>query len=250
MNKISGVYKILNKVNGKFYIGSSKDIHKRWLTHLSCLRRNKQPNRYLQFAFNKYREENFKLEIIENVLDKNNLIKREEYWINELKSYNHSIGYNINRIVNERVEFSQETIDKMSIARTGKKLTLEHRLNISKAGKGKKRSEETKHKMSLSFKGRKWSEKAKYNNFIAQCRGQNYKLFNPTGEIVEFISVNKLCRDNNLDVRTIGKLLNLKTTTYCHHGWTNPNKKCISKRGENWIKNMSKSKLIKELRCL
>lgn len=30
---ICGVYKITNKVNGKIYIGSSKDIYKRWKHH-------------------------------------------------------------------------------------------------------------------------------------------------------------------------------------------------------------------------
>lgn len=32
-NKICGVYKIKNIVNDKFYIGSSKDIKKRWKQH-------------------------------------------------------------------------------------------------------------------------------------------------------------------------------------------------------------------------
>ena len=31
--KISGVYKITNKINGKFYIGSSINIKRRWESH-------------------------------------------------------------------------------------------------------------------------------------------------------------------------------------------------------------------------
>lgn len=33
MNKISAVYKIVNKVTGDFYIGSSKDVKRRWIQH-------------------------------------------------------------------------------------------------------------------------------------------------------------------------------------------------------------------------
>ena len=31
--KISAVYKITNKINGKFYIGSSTNIKQRWNSH-------------------------------------------------------------------------------------------------------------------------------------------------------------------------------------------------------------------------
>lgn len=32
-DKISGVYKITNKITGDFYIGSSKNIKRRWYSH-------------------------------------------------------------------------------------------------------------------------------------------------------------------------------------------------------------------------
>ena len=33
MNKISGVYKITNNITNDFYIGSSKDVNRRWSGH-------------------------------------------------------------------------------------------------------------------------------------------------------------------------------------------------------------------------
>lgn len=33
MNKVSGVYKITNTVTGDFYIGSSKNVKRRWTEH-------------------------------------------------------------------------------------------------------------------------------------------------------------------------------------------------------------------------
>ena len=49
-----GIYKIVNKIDGKYYVGSSKHIYKRWRKHKSLLRHNKHLNDYLQNAFNLY----------------------------------------------------------------------------------------------------------------------------------------------------------------------------------------------------
>jgi group I intron endonuclease len=61
----SGVYKILNLVNQKCYIGSSFDTSERWKDRLSGLRKSIHINRYLQRAFNTHGENNFKFEVIE-----------------------------------------------------------------------------------------------------------------------------------------------------------------------------------------
>ena len=63
MKNISGIYKITNNVNGKFYIGSSQNISRRWYDHKRELRIQKHHNKYLQRAWNKYGEENFSFEI-------------------------------------------------------------------------------------------------------------------------------------------------------------------------------------------
>jgi len=50
----SGIYKILNTVNNKFYIGSAVNLNSRFRTHKANLINNKHPNKHLQAAFNKY----------------------------------------------------------------------------------------------------------------------------------------------------------------------------------------------------
>ncbi len=90
-----GIYKIENKVNGKIYIGSSKNIENRWKKHKYDLRSNNHHSEHMQNAWNKYGKENFIFKIIEEIRDENILIEREQYWINALKSYNIDIGYNI-----------------------------------------------------------------------------------------------------------------------------------------------------------
>ena len=61
--KISGIYKIVNKVNGKYYIGSSANIygipHGRWYQHKMHLRGNWHYNNHLQSAWKKYGESSF-----------------------------------------------------------------------------------------------------------------------------------------------------------------------------------------------
>ena len=79
---ISGVYKITNTITGDFYIGSSKNIEKRWAHH-KCKSTWMQTAKLYQ-AFNKYGIKNFRLEIIEKTSDLNN---RKKYWINKLHPY-------------------------------------------------------------------------------------------------------------------------------------------------------------------
>ena len=66
-NKQSGIYKIINKQNGMYYLGSSSDIKHRWIAHKSLLRRGIHSNSYLQNAWTKYGEENFVFEIMEEI---------------------------------------------------------------------------------------------------------------------------------------------------------------------------------------
>ena len=63
--KTSGVYKIVNRVNGKYYVGSSNHILKRWTRHKNDLDNNKHRNIHLQRAWNKYGENNFHFCIVE-----------------------------------------------------------------------------------------------------------------------------------------------------------------------------------------
>lgn len=91
----AGIYKITNLIDNKFYIGSSKNIYKRWNQHKTDLKNNKHHNSRLQNAYNKYGKENFIYEILENV-DLENLIDKEQQYIDELKACEKGIGYNLN----------------------------------------------------------------------------------------------------------------------------------------------------------
>lgn len=92
----SGIYKITNLVNGKFYIGSSKNIDLRWDDHKQYLRGGYHINPRLQNAWNKYGEDKFIFEVIEETdTDQKILFEREDYYLLTLKPYEKNVGYNI-----------------------------------------------------------------------------------------------------------------------------------------------------------
>lgn len=106
----SGVYKILNLQNGKFYIGSTvMSILKRIEHHKWNLCNNKHKNSHLQSSWNKYGENNFQVEIIE-VTDKTQTLIREQYWLDYYK--NLGLLYNINPLASGTPNLLKETILK------------------------------------------------------------------------------------------------------------------------------------------
>lgn len=79
------IYKIINIVNNKCYIGSAKHYISRKSKHLSDLRRNNHHCIKLQNSFNKYGENNFKFSIIESDINTNNLLNIEQNYLDLLK---------------------------------------------------------------------------------------------------------------------------------------------------------------------
>lgn len=96
--KVSGIYKIINKANKKYYVGSSKNIWIRWIGgHRNFLRKNKHKNDYLQNAWNKYGENNFKLVIVKEIINNpstKQLLKIEQIYLNVAKKEQHKC-YNL-----------------------------------------------------------------------------------------------------------------------------------------------------------
>lgn len=108
------VYKIENTKDCKIYIGSTNNFERRKKGHINKLNRNEHRNPRLQRAWNKYGSENFKFKIIEEV--KENLLEREQYYIDILKPYDKKIGYNILKDVGwtwSGSRHSSKTIKKM-----------------------------------------------------------------------------------------------------------------------------------------
>lgn len=93
--KKSGVYKITCKVNGKIYIGSSKNMHIRYNEHMSDFKIGRNSPR-MQNSWNKYGDENFTFEILETCeREKNIILEKEQFYLDKFESYDRNIGFNI-----------------------------------------------------------------------------------------------------------------------------------------------------------
>lgn len=117
-NDYSGVYKIENLVNGKIYIGQSTHIRQRWTEHKKELRHNRHKNEYLQRAWNKYGEDNFKHEVLE-LCSEDLLDEKECYYIQLYKTFDNDKGYNLTSGGGRRKEYSKTTREKLRINGTG-----------------------------------------------------------------------------------------------------------------------------------
>ena len=92
-----GIYKIENTYNQKIYIGSSIDIDKRLYKHLWLLRKGIHDNVYLQNSFNQYGENCFKFSVIETC-EVNDLVSRENFYIEFFCACNSDCGYNLAKV--------------------------------------------------------------------------------------------------------------------------------------------------------
>jgi group I intron endonuclease len=159
----TGVYQILNLVNGKRYVGSAAiSFVKRWRDHKWSLKKNKHHSKHLQRAWNRYGEENFEFEIL-GCCNPKDCILWEQKFIDKYKTANRKFGYNIYPIAGSPLgnKLSKETKAKMGNARRGIPRTEEVRTKISKALKGFKVSEETKEKIRKASTGKRHSEETK-----------------------------------------------------------------------------------------
>lgn len=248
MKIISGIYKILNTNNGKFYIGSSKNILKRYKQHLKELEKGKHINRHLQSSFNKYGDV-FKLIILE-ICNENILSEREKYYIDYTKSLDEKIGYNINPFADRPPSWkgkkhTNETKEKMSKSQKGKITNDYVRQVASKTHKNKKLSKEQILFLKEHFKGKNnpmynksvydvWLEKygkeiadEKYNSWINNkiknsLKGDNNpscKIKNDDAKIIyERIlngeSVSNIAKEYNVNKITIYNIKNGKRKIY------------------------------------
>ena len=92
---ITGIYKITNLIDGKIYIGQSRNIEQRFQQHkLIPFRKSADDyDKVLYQAIREYGLDNFQFEIIEECKEEE-LNQKENYYIDFYKSNNPDYGYN------------------------------------------------------------------------------------------------------------------------------------------------------------
>ena len=162
---MTGVYQIVNKINGQAYIGESVNIERRWAEH-------KTPraggNDRLHSDMKRFGIENFDFSVIEEC-PADMLLERELHYIRELKPYYNTIGKPIPPDVKKKVSDgmkkwwglqSKETKDKI-VSRNligpkkGHPVTAETRKKLREANQGKKQTQETIDKRKATIETKK-----------------------------------------------------------------------------------------------
>ena len=200
------IYKIINTINGKFYIGKTeKTPADRFKGHLyAAARFKKQANSHvsknsrLYNAINKYGPEAFTIVVVEEVADISKLNAREIYWISTLDACNRDVGYNIakggtggNTLSYLSPDELQRCKDKMSKSRKGHAVSDETRKKLSEANSGKYyHNEITKEIIRQKNLGRKQSleERKKHSEGLKKWHRNNVER---TKEIGKKISATK-----------------------------------------------------------
>lgn len=148
------VYKIINKVNGKLYIGKTeKTLEIRWASHVKHYRN--KVNRRLYDSMNKHGIDNFSIELIESATCVEELNAREIFWISYYKTMDKEFGYNMTeggtggRLSPEMYAMIGK---KVSITNKGHLTSDETRKKISDAHKGMSPSQATRDKISQTHK--------------------------------------------------------------------------------------------------
>lgn len=179
------IYKIVNLVNDKFYVGSTVNKKVRFRQHRKLLRGNRHHCKHLQAAWNKYGEEKFDFRVVEEVPQAVSLQEVEDRWLKEHVGhpYCYNSGYsaeapwrnapahvtpNFGRTMAERQKtqisqslkefyaedyFNHPRVGKTHTEETKARIAEAKRANPTRAWLGKERSDETKEKISAAQKG-------------------------------------------------------------------------------------------------
>jgi len=117
--KLVGIYGLRNRINGKWYIGQSWDIHWRWRQYklFRCKRQPKIYNALIKYGF-----DGFEKIIIEHCIENQSVLdETETYWIKHYNSVDS--GYNLTyggHSSTHGVKMSEETKQKIRLTKIGK----------------------------------------------------------------------------------------------------------------------------------
>lgn len=240
-----GIYCIQNLTNHKRYIGSSTRIQKRKKNHFYMLRKGTHWNAHLQAAFSLHGQVVFSFTIIEEC-EANELVKREQYWLDFYGSSNPELGYNLNGLagLERHTEESKRKISESNKRRyregrvpfllgkthtaevkaalgalhRGKIVSVESRARMSRAHRGKVLSAEHRKKIGDSSRGRKQPQ------WLVNKRTKNHNKpvlqIGPTNNILQrFASVNEAALAVGTCPSNLSVCLNGRTKTAKGFQW-------------------------------
>lgn len=196
---LCGIYSIKNPI-GKYYIGSSKKIYRRWSQHGE----NNKSMPKLSNSFVLYGKKNHEFKII-CICTEDELIKNEVIFQLIFKSVED--GLNITYADRRRWKPKPESIEKMRQTKKGAKLSYEHKQKISSSLKGRKqkpRAREHIDKITTKIKGGKLNlsdeQRAKRRIQVSQIVRTNGQKVMCTKTGIIYDTIGKAAKANNVNV--------------------------------------------------
>jgi group I intron endonuclease len=161
-----GIYKIINVVNNKFYVGSAEDFTRRKRVHWWQLRRGSHANKHLQAAWAKYGEQAFIFVIVEELPQEADVLAAENVWLKEHfgKDYCYNLAMDAtspqtgmygekNSMYGKTFSHTEEAKAKIAAASAARVQTDEEKAKRRKSMRGHHVSAETKAKISATLSG-------------------------------------------------------------------------------------------------
>jgi group I intron endonuclease len=227
----TGIYQIVNIINGKRYIGSAVNLRGRKVRHFANLKGGYHENNHLQKSYNKYKKENFKFEIL-FYCDKKDLIFYEQRAIDYYGILN---LYNIAPIAGNTLglKASEESKLKMSIAQKNKKkpsLETCRKISESRKGiipwnKGIKLSDDHKRKIAEASSKYRHTDDTKKKLSLSHSKKPIYQKDIQTNEIIKkWLNAQDAMKELNIWSVSISRCCNGKQQTAGGFKWEFANK--------------------------
>lgn len=171
-----GIYRFVNTINGKSYVGRSVNLRHRYIEHIGLLKKGIEPCTALNNAWKKYGQDAFIYEVV-CLCEPNELNQKEEEYIELYDSFNN--GYNCTKGGSGMLGYhhTDEAKEKIGVAFRGKKLSEEHKKKMSEVQKGKHLTPE--HRKALSDA---WTEERK-QRFIESRAGINHPNYGKVSKL-------------------------------------------------------------------
>lgn len=223
------IYRILNKINGKSYIGSTISLEKRFQQHInsskweSCVSYNYP----LQRAFRKYGIDNFDFLLIEEI-SQEKVAEREKYWIKYYNTLTNS-GWGYNQTIETECALRDPEIHKKQIEESSKKCALVDKNNnilelyesLNDAARKNNRTNAASNikrvcegEYNTTFNGKIFRYVDNLNNvIIPEIKTKKHKLpirgvsISDPNDIVIYESISEAARKENIDRGSLHKHL-------------------------------------------
>jgi len=215
----SGTYTIENVKNGRFYLGSTKNLKKRKADHFRLLNSGKHTNSYLQADWNKHSPEDFVFKVltrtsVSKILHEEQTLL-DEFYDHQKLCYNFCVTAGSTEGI-KKGPMSDSQKQKISSALKGKPKPESYKIKLSKRMKGmvgalhpafgRNHSEESKLKMSEAKLGRRLSEKTK-NKMSSNHPNKKSIVARRAGFEKHFSSLAEAAKELNLHQANISAVL-------------------------------------------